>query len=365
MSSLNLKTGVWRTFDTWNDLGTDELVEMVVENGELLVASNRGAHRYDVASDSWRLLDPKCALKNPEFPAGVVVGDELWLGYARQSFGVVGRQGISRYSEKAGRWTYMSPEELGTGSPIRRIVALENGEVWVLFGARPYMGAARMPSSYYASERRPQSTGLGRWAGGKWTFPAASPPNGAVPRSGAVFGRTDDLAAAGNRLVYCTGGAVHVGPKPWSCVAEGNILGVRATDDGKAVEIVRQLGDDGQPGPRRHERGLVTAEDKPVAFRPVAFGEPGSPMRGDTWSYIMGDSLLAYERSAGSQWVRLTASDGATWAFGPLSVGPRGTSGHRTVLVSDRAYWIFSHGEVIRLDRAAVDVPTRRGSAKQ
>ena len=223
LSVLDLETGQWRNFDTYRNLGTDELFEMIGQQGEILVTSNRGAHRYRAADDTWQFLDSGCVLKNSEFHAGAATADELWLGYARQRFGVLGRQGISRFSEKIGQWTYISPSELGTGSPVRRIVTLDNGEIWVLFGPEPYVGAAAMPHSYYANERQPQPTGLGCWSQGKWSFPAVQTPDSTaqppgLARPSVSFDASDDMAAVGNQLVYFCRDAVFVGPTPWSAL---------------------------------------------------------------------------------------------------------------------------------------------------
>ena len=41
LSALDLETGQWRNFDTYRNLGTDELFEMIGQQGEILVTSNR------------------------------------------------------------------------------------------------------------------------------------------------------------------------------------------------------------------------------------------------------------------------------------------------------------------------------------
>jgi hypothetical protein len=136
---LDLTTKQWRGFDPAKDLDADQLFTMVADHGEILATSNRGVHRFEARTGSWRFLDPHCDLRNSKVTTAVLAGEDLWVGYGRQSFGVWGSQGISRFSERSGRWTYLAPAELGTASAVRRIVALPNGDVWVLFGA-PLVG---------------------------------------------------------------------------------------------------------------------------------------------------------------------------------------------------------------------------------
>ena len=204
VSLIDLASGQWRTFETLKDFDADELKGMVAEGGEVLVTSNRGLHRFDPAGDRWQFLDSGSPILNSTFHTAAVAGDELWLGYARQSFGVYGEQGISRYDETTGRWSQMTPEQLGTASPVRRIVTLPGGDVWVLFGDRPYMGAA-MQYDFYPREQVPRPEGLGRMAGGKWEFPLSGPPAAARPPR-MMEGIGNDAAAVGDRLVFATPG---------------------------------------------------------------------------------------------------------------------------------------------------------------
>ena len=81
---------------------------------------------------AWELINTGAALKNPRISAVAGVGDEVWVGFGQQRFGEIGSQGNSRYNEKTGQWSWMSPEELGTAWPVREIVCVK-GETLVLF----------------------------------------------------------------------------------------------------------------------------------------------------------------------------------------------------------------------------------------
>ena len=341
VSLLDLKTNNWRLFDLEKELGADELMEMVAERGEVLVTSNRGVHRFDARNDAWRLLDPNSPLRNPVFHTAAVVGNELWIGYGRQSFGVFGEQGISRFDERTGRWSYMSPAELGTASPVRRIVTLANGQVWVLFGGRPYMSAA-MQYDYYVRERMPRPTGLGRFADGKWEFPAVAMPESKERQQ--FFGPTDDLAAVGDKLVCSSGSNVYVGPGPWRKIADGPIVGIAPAEDGKAVEIIRRsAGADGGPD-QAFQRGVYHAEDTSVAWRPFQFDNNSV----EQYHYVMGNSLIEPWRSDQARAFRPAGPNDDTWVVTQTGGGYYGSS----ALVTPAAVWIFSHGEIVRLDRS-------------
>ena len=348
VSLLDIASGKWCLFDPEKDLDADQLMDMETARGEVLVSSNRGVHRFDPETATWRFLDPNCPLRNPVFHTAAIVGDELWLGYARQSFGTWGTQGISRFDEKTGQWHYMSPAELGTASPVRRIVSLDNGEVWVLFGDRPYMGAA-MRWDFYPRERVPRPAGLGRFAGSKWEFPVEGPPP--VTPSPRFFGGSDDLAAVGNRLVYATPSGVYVGPKPWKRVVEGTVYGVAPTEDRGAVVITRRsLESPEHGGPLRLQRGRIGPADAPVEFQNVE-NKPGesADFGNVARSAMKGDSLIASYPGAGQHWVHVPLAETDDWVVGDFH-----NSSCHGVLESPTAIWIFSQSEIIRLDRNAL-----------
>src|SRR5207245_3991086 len=141
-------------------------------DGEVLVASNRGVHRWLPVRRAWELLQTNAVLRNPSLAALTPIGNELWVGYTNQSFGVTGQQGISRFNERSGRWSYISPEQIGTRCPVRQIVSLSANDVWVLFHPRPWLGSA-IEFHFYpreAPERKkpPFAPGLGHYSAGKW-----------------------------------------------------------------------------------------------------------------------------------------------------------------------------------------------------
>ncbi|MCY2996428.1 MAG: hypothetical protein NTY19_52555, partial [Planctomycetota bacterium] len=345
VSLLDLKSKTWRLFDPVKDLDADELKAMEAAQGEFLISSNRGVHRFDVRTSRWQFLDPKCPLHNAVFHSAAVVGDELWVGYAKQSFGIWGEQGISRFDERAGTWHYMAPSELGTASPVRRIAVLSSGEVWVLFGERPWLGAA-VPWNFYPRESISRPAGLGRWAGGKWEFPVAGPSSG--PPSQFFFGQSDDLATIGNRLVYATATGVFAGPKPWKQLAEGPVYCIRPAKDQQAIEILRRHPLSPENEPSKSQRGLLGPNDDHVQFQDLP-NKPAEPF--DPYQVIGGDSLVASYPSAGTNWVQISLGNRGKWIVGEFGASDRQHSDQHSVLESLTAVWVFSESEIIRLDR--------------
>src|SRR5205085_10421009 len=57
LSLLTLPEGKWRLFDAEQDLAADELNFLVGQDGEILVSSNRGAHRWSATRQAWQFLD--------------------------------------------------------------------------------------------------------------------------------------------------------------------------------------------------------------------------------------------------------------------------------------------------------------------
>jgi len=361
VSLLNPKTGRWRLFDTVVDLGADKLVELVAQSGEVLVRSSRGVHRFrpqsasetpPTTADTWEFLDPHCDLLNPSFHTAAVAGDELWLGYDRQSFSSMGTLGISRFSERTGRWSHMSPAELGTSSAVRRIVALSNGEVWVLFGERPVMSAAGpmfSPLDTRQSKAIPRRSGLGRFAGGKWQFPVEGPPLPDRNPPASFFVSSNDLAAVGDKLVYATGQAVYAGPKPWKRIVAGRVLGISPAEHGAAVEIICLASSPGPGEQQAYLRGLYRPGMGEVPMKDFRFDSSFEPAM-----YAEGHSLLREQYSPGRPRVtsvRLPGRPAEQWAVAEVGEGLLSAPG---VLESPRAAWIFSYGEIIRLDRKAL-----------
>jgi hypothetical protein len=211
VSVLDTVTGAWKVFDPVKDLDADALTGIHAENGEILVTSNVGVHRW--RNPGWELINTAAALKNSEMSAVTGVGDEVWVGYNKPGFGVYGTQGISRYSEKTGQWSWMSPEDLGTASPVQQIVSV-NGEAFVLFGAREWLGSAREWNIYPREEARKMPVGFGRFAGGKWEFPFL--PEG-IPDPGTYQNPpvVRHIAAVGGKLLIGTSHGLYEGPAPF------------------------------------------------------------------------------------------------------------------------------------------------------
>lgn len=341
VSLIDVAGGRWRDLDAEKDLDADQLFEFTAERGETLVSSNRGVHRFD-GQEAWRRLDAKCDLRNPTIDTAAAAGKELWIGYGRQSFGEMGAAGISRYDESAGRWTHLGPADLGTASPVRRIAAIDGGDVWVLFAERPVLSSAG-PFIYYRREVIPRPTGLGRFSAGKWEFPAAGAPQ--PGRGTGFFMIAPDLVALGDTLLYSTGVEVYAGPRPWKKIATGEVLGITLAADRKAVEIIRrersrELGN--QPAGFTH--GVYRPGGAEVRFEPYKFRDPW-----DQYALMSGDSLMAPEGGHSyQQWVPLSVN-GARRAIGPF----HGSDSIRT-FPTDRAVWFFSRGELVRVERAAL-----------
>src|SRR5260370_710562 len=64
LSLLELDGPRWRLCDVSKDLDADELVNMVADDGAVLVSSNRGVHRWEAAGKAWKKLDTGAALVN-------------------------------------------------------------------------------------------------------------------------------------------------------------------------------------------------------------------------------------------------------------------------------------------------------------
>ena len=169
VSVLDRATGVWKVFDPAKDLTTNVVTGMYAANGEILLTTTEGVYRW--RHPAWELINTGAALKNPRISAVAGVGDEVWVGFGQQRFGELGSQGISRYNEKSGQWSWMSPEELGTARPVGDIACVK-GEAYVLFPTNMYLGPRAALGDIVAYQAlRTMTGGLGRFAGGKWEFP--------------------------------------------------------------------------------------------------------------------------------------------------------------------------------------------------
>ena len=351
LSVLDLATGRWRVLGPQDGLDADELVQLVAEEGEVLVTSTRGVHRWDARAGAFRFLDPKCDLRNPSLVSVTPVGDELWVGCTNQSFGVIGDQGISRYNERTDKWAYTSPDEIGTASPVRAIAALPSGDVWVCF--EPRESSAAMEYPYYlreAAQKRP--VGFAQFSHGRWRFPvplvdaASSQP--ATTRSsrgpGMMVAWTRQMLVLGDKLFAADTDGVYVGPDPWRQILDGPVLTLELTPERDAVLMLRG------PGPTSvntggseytFERGRYTVATGKVSLESVTLTEEQSSHLWQQASLLTGP----VDPNEG-EWVTLRTTLSGRLALGPLAPT------HRAVIETPSAVWIASLGQLIRLDRA-------------
>lgn len=356
VSLLNERSGKWRNFDLHGDVDVDQLNDLVYENGEILVTSNRGVHRWDAVAQVWRFLNPHSALKNPNLSAVTEVRDDIWVGYTNQSFGVTGEQGISCFIEETGEWSYMDPDRIGTHCPVKRIVAMRNGEVWVLFAPRQWLGAA-MELRYYERENQPMSRGVARFTNGKWEFPARidgvplsrererQGPNGLERwTEKAPIG---ELATVGNRVFLSNRTGVYMGPGRWKKILPGceDRAGflcsghhIKTSENGKALIIM-------SPDPKEQQTVLqarFVPPDGEIRFTKVKLESDAwhsLPLRG----YLLN---MGGERAWRQSWVRVQSSQQGEWVVGPFPCDD-----YHAVVGTPRAVWIASKGEIVRLDR--------------
>jgi len=350
ISLLDPAEGAWRIFGAEQDFGAHVLDSMILENGELLAFTDRGAHRWSEDKQAWTFLDPQSPVRNANVSAAVTVGNELWIGYTNQSFGVIGHQGISCYNEKTGTWSYMTPEQIGTAAPVRQILPMLDGDVWVLFrGRQSFSARAEIP--YYPEESRNAPRGVGRFTKGKWEFPAqldgvpASRERTRQRPDGVDTWREKlpilDIARIGDRLFVANRAAVYVGPGQWSPVLEGDILGIQPSEDGKSLVVHREYKDTSSENSRPEmQRGLYDPETGNVTFSAIEFSDYHRSLQ-------EGGHLLGFRRhtSWSSSWTRVPTRKEGVWAVGPLG------SGSHTVVETPWSVWIASRGELIRLDR--------------
>jgi hypothetical protein len=324
VSLLDMKAGKWQAYDVQKDFAAYKLQKMVAEDGEVIVLTDKGVRRWYEDKQKWIGLDPNSPLKNPSISAVTCVGNELWVGYTNQAFGVLGRQGISRFNEEKKKWIYTSPEEIGTACPVRSFVPLENGYILVLFRERHLITAA-VESPFYPEPRG--SSGLGRFKDGKWEFPITldglpanetrtrEGPNGPEEWQEPLLIR--DMAAVGGKVYVLNGDGVYEGPGKWRLVVKTNADvfwsgQLAASEDGKVLEIQKGFGD---------ERTIY------------------DPVTGKT------TEVKSQNQGLRQDWTEIT-NMGSQWALGSL-----GSDNHR-VVETPWAVWLISQGELIRLDRA-------------
>ena len=244
----------------------------------------------------------------------------------------------------------MSPTDLKTASPVRRIVTLPNGQVWVIFGTRPWMGAASR-WNYHARERIPRPVGLGRMANGKWEFPVKGPTKREEqPRP---FGSVNELAIVGNKLLGVFDANLYVGPSPWRHLAGPDVLGLARAKDGKTVEILRTPRTESNSNERKYHLGTYSPESGNIIWKELAKRMDYEQMQ----RFLRGDSLQDYRTRAGSQWVSMPVAGDNNWVLGPMG------NHHKNIIATPAAIWMFSQGQIIRVDRKTVDKLTKNNAS--
>jgi hypothetical protein len=343
ISSLDLHTYTWRSFDLYKDFDADRLVDMLSENGEILIRSNRGAHRWDDKSQSWKLLDPQTELKNPSLSTAAQRNNELWIGYTNQSFGVIGQQGISVYDEETLKWSYFSQEQIGTGCPVRRMGADTNGYVWILFGRRPNRGALAEFLFYPREAKFFHESGLGCFRRGKWEFPIELTELDF--RNDFLMNSTHDLVTIGDKLFVAGKEGVYLGPDKWRRIIEGDILRIEPSSDKKSLIILRQ-------GPRSDQdfstfqRGRYDLTTGDISFESLPY-KGLDRMQLEPPTYLWNNKSMEPETSKAwrKNWVLSPGYKEGNWV-----VGPMGSNDYHGVIETPSAFWIASRGELVRLD---------------
>lgn len=228
ISRLDLASGDWRIFEFGKDIGADNVTDIIEKNGEIIAVTNLGASRWRPDSQAWQFLDPQSPMKNPNIGALASVGDEVWVGYQNQ-WGITGEQGLSRFNERTGQWSWMSPETLGTASPILNIAALPDGNAWVLFRNRIIISSTEQPRIYPPKHAKPEQSGIGRYFKNKWEFPVAlegvttSTLNTVKMTGGGTHTYTQSLPieqmiGADGKLFLMNATGVYMGPNPWRAI---------------------------------------------------------------------------------------------------------------------------------------------------
>ncbi|HUT31594.1 MAG TPA: hypothetical protein VMX13_17520 [Sedimentisphaerales bacterium] len=353
VSLLDIGAGKWREFDPYEHFDADRLIRMVADKGEILVTSNRGVHRWDDKKQTWRFLDPQAELKNPMLSAAVSRGNEFWVGYTNQSFGVVGQQGISVFDEDTLQWSYMSPERIGTACPVRRMAVTPDGDVWVLFEPRPYRGAA-MEYAYYPRETKTaRPWGLGCFSKGRWKFPVQL-PEPAQPIDGPDYPwnhrGAHELVAVGDKVFVAASEGVYLGPGQWRRIVEGQVFSIELADDAKSLTLLRQ-GPREEQGPQTIQRGRYDLATGECPFE-TAPGDEARRWEFESRSCLWEQDLTesGHTRPWTGDWVLLSAWKDGNWAIGPLG----GDTPH-AVVETPHAFWIASQGELVRLDRKLME----------
>ena len=216
VSLIDLASGKWRTFETLKDFDADELKEMVVEGGEVLVTSNRGLHRFDPAADRWQFLDSGSPILNSTFHTAAVVANELSARLCPAVVRRLWRTGHQPLRRDDGPLVADDARAVGHGLPGAADRRAAGRRRWVLFGDRPYMGAAMRYDFYLREQVRVRPGGS---HGCRQVGVSANGPAGPERPPRIMDGVRDDLAAVGNRLAFAMPNAVG-GPEPWKAIVQ-------------------------------------------------------------------------------------------------------------------------------------------------
>ena len=334
---LDLATGEWRAFDLEEDFAAYQLDRMVAEDGELLVLTDQGLRRWAEKDAKWALLDPQTPLVNPTISAVVRVGKELWVGYTNQSFGVIGRQGISRFDEEKMTWTHTTPEEIGTACPVKAIVPLKE-EVLVLFRKREWMGAATDYQFHNDEPRGP--SGLGRFAAGKWEFPIrldGVPESITRTRKGPNGEETweqklepEDLIPAGGKVFVSNAAGLYEGPGKWRQVLAFDnetyhSRFLRPSADGTTIEVLQR--------------------DKRLTYDPATGKTTEAAISSNEYNDAMSNPGNRDDGRLRQGWTEVPTKKEGSWALGELD------GEYHRIVETPWAVWIVSTGQLIRLDR--------------
>ncbi len=352
ISELNLRAGKWRLFDPRKDLGTHRLMGLNVQGRHVILRSETNVHQWDEKRASWRRLETHCTLPNPAIGDVSPIGDELWVGYTAQGHYFTGIQGISRYDGKAGRWSFMTSEELGTSCNVQSIAPGPGNQAWVLFAQKEWYTAAifiprQEPPTSVASK-----AGVGRFADGKWQFPVKLP---GVPESvqrsrrGPVRVETwqqslpiRQLAGAGGAVFVVNGLGVYAGPGQWRRIYDKQVIGIEALADARTLGILRYKGADAE-GPK-YDLGLYEPKTGKLTFRKVKRSDPDS-----RYPLFGGRLSRGGDHSRGAARL-LTKKPGDWYVCSYWHARWHGTGGVR-LIESPRAFWIASTGRLVRIDR--------------
>ena len=192
--------------------------------------------------------------------------------------------------------------------------------------------------------------GLGRFADGKWQFPVDGPTaiRNDVSNPYHQCHEPDWMESLGNQLVYKTPTALYVGPAPWKRILEFDdhwASHIRPTRDGKGIIIQRA-------GPRKAsgsewEYAVYDGTAGELRFKDAEIDDRRTPSR-----ELEAIDPIYDRKYVSDDWVQIPGSSmNRPWLAGPFA----GEDVDRRVLVAPHAFWVYSRGEIVRLDRKAVD----------